>query len=104
MKRLIWLGTSKDDLRALPTSARAELGTDLRWVQQGAAPRDWKPMPSIGAGVREMRVRNLDGAFRAFYVVENAGEVYVLHVFQKKSEQTATHDIRKGRARYKLIP
>ena len=104
MRRLVWLGTSLDDLRAMPASARVELGTDLRWVQQGADPRDWRPMPTVGAGVREIRVRTLQGAFRALYVVEGASELYVLHVFQKKTEQTATHDIRKGRARYKLVP
>lgn len=61
-------------------------------------------MRSVGPGVREVRQRTLDGAFRAFYVVESANDVYVLHVFQKKTEKTAAHDIQKGRARYKLIP
>lgn len=104
MRQLIWLGTSLDDLRAMPASARAELGTDLRWIQQGADPRDWKPMPLVGAGAREIRVRTASGAFRALYVVEGAREVYVLHVFQKKTKRTTSHDIWKGKARYKLIP
>lgn len=104
MKELLWIGTSLDDLRAFPAIARVEAGTDLRLVQQGVEPRDWKPMPDIGPGVREIRNRTKDGAFRVFYVVENATAVYVLHAFQKKSQKTSIRDIEKGRARYKLIP
>ncbi len=104
MKRVCWLGSSKKDLQQLPKSANTEIGTDLLWVQMGAEPRDWKPMPQVGAGVREIRSRTQDGAFRAFYVVESASAVYVLHVFQKKTERTLPQDIEKGRARYKLIP
>jgi phage-related protein len=43
-------------------------------------------------------------AFRVFYVVENATDVYVLHAFQKKTQRTSALDLEKGRARYKLIP
>jgi len=71
MKALHWIGTSLADLRRFPVSARTEAGTDLRLVQQGVDPRDWKPMPDVGAGVREIRVRTADGAFRVFYVVED---------------------------------
>lgn len=61
-------------------------------------------MSDIGAGVREIRNRTADGAFRVFYVVENATDVYVLHAFQKKSQKTPAKDIEKGKTRYKLIP
>lgn len=70
MKALHWIGTSLDDLRGFPANARAEAGTDLRLVQQGVDPRSWKPMPEVGRGVREIRNRTRDGAFRVFYVVE----------------------------------
>lgn len=73
-------------------------------MQQGVDPRDWKPIPAIGKGVREIRIRSPDGAWRVFYVVENAAAVYVLHAFQKKVQKTAPKDIEKGRARYRLIP
>lgn len=104
MKELLWLGTSLEDLRAFPIDVRAEAGTALRLIQQGADPRDWKPMPDIGKGVREIRIRAKDGAFRVFYVVESAATVYVLHAFQKKTRRTSQQDLDKGRARYKLIP
>lgn len=104
MKALHWIGTSLDDLRDFPVSARIEAGTDLRLVQQGVEPRDWKPMPQVGPGVREIRNRTKDGAFRVFYVVESATDVYVLHAFQKKSQRTSAQDLEKGKSRYKLIP
>jgi phage-related protein len=104
LKALHWVGSALEDLRSFPASARIEAGTDLRLVQHGVPPRDWKPMPDVGRGVREIRIRTIDGAFRVFYVVEGASDVYVLHAFQKKSERTATLDLNRGRARYKLIP
>lgn len=98
------MGTSLADLRAFPATAKQEAGTDLRLVQHGVDPRDWKPMPSVGAGVREIRNRTADGAFRVLYVVENATDVYVLHAFQKKTQGTPKKDLSKARSRYKLIP
>ena len=61
-------------------------------------------MPEVGRGAREIRNRTKDGAFRVFYVVESATDVYVLHAFQKKSQRTSALDLEKGKARYKLIP
>jgi len=61
-------------------------------------------MPEIGRGVREVRNRTREGAFRLFYVVEHASAVYVLPAFQTKMQKTSTQDVEKGRARYKLIP
>jgi phage-related protein len=104
MKKLHWLGASLDDLRSFPAAARLEAGIDLRLVQQGVEPRDWKPMPDVGRGVREIRNRTQEGAFRVFYVVESATDVYVLHAFQKKTERTRHRDIALARSRYTLIP
>jgi len=50
-------------------------------------------MPSIGAGVREIRVREPAGAFRVIYVATFADVAYVLHAFQKKTRQTAKRDV-----------
>lgn len=104
MKTLYWLGTSLEDLKAFPADVRTEAGTALRLVQQGVDPRDWKPMPDVGKGVREIRIRDQAGAFRVFYVVESGDAVYVLHAFQKKTQRTSQQDLDKGKARYKLIP
>jgi phage-related protein len=68
-------GSALDDLRAFPLSARREAGLQLDLVQRGGQPDDWKPMPAIGRGVREIRIREADGAFRIIYVARFADAV-----------------------------
>jgi phage-related protein len=99
-KLVEWLGSSRADLRALPDDARRSLGVELRRVQQGRAPRDSKPMPAVGPGVAEIRARDASGAFRLMYVAKFAEAIYVLHVFQKKSQKTASLDLELARQRY----
>jgi phage-related protein len=93
VKPIAFLGSSLDDLRGFPADARREAGYQLDRVQRGLDPDDWRPMPSIGAGVREIRVRERAGAFRVIYVASFADAVYVLHAFQKKARQTARRDL-----------
>ena len=88
-----------DDLRAFPTEARREAGHQLDRVQRGLEPDDWKPIPSVGSGVREVRVRDDTGAFRVIYTATRPEAVYVLHAFQKKTQQTAKRDLDLARAR-----
>jgi phage-related protein len=80
-------------LRDFPNDARREAGHELYQVQKGHDPSDWKPMPTIGAGVREIRIRDADGAYRVIYVATFADAIHVLHAFQKKSRKTAQRDL-----------
>jgi phage-related protein len=96
VKTLYWLGSSLDDVKELPEDARREAGYDLRRIQAGLDPRDWKPMNTVGAGVREIRIAESSGAFRVFYVVIQGDAVYVLHAFQKKSQKTEKKHLDKG--------
>jgi phage-related protein len=93
VKPIAFLGGSLDDLRGFPADARRQAGYQLDRVQRGLDPDDWRPMPSIGAGAREIRVREPAGAFRVIYVATFADVVYVLHAFQKKTRQTAKRDV-----------
>lgn len=93
MKPVEFLGPSLDRLRKFPQSARRKLGQQIDRVQQGLEPDDWKPMLSIGAGVREIRVRDEGEAWRAIYIATFSQAVYVLHCFQKKTRKTAAQDI-----------
>ncbi|MFZ4701148.1 MAG: type II toxin-antitoxin system RelE/ParE family toxin [Candidatus Methylumidiphilus sp.] len=102
MKDAIFLGTSKADLRGFPDGARRDAGVALHQVQLGLEPTDWKPMPGIGPGVREIRIR-AGGAFRVIYLAARCEGVYVLHCFQKKTPKTAPHDIELARQRYKQV-
>ncbi len=102
LKPVEFLGDSRNDLRDFPQPVRQEIGIGLLSVQQGDMPKDFKPMPSVGKGVYEIRV-NLGGAWRALYVAKFAEAVYVLHVFQKKTQQTSKEDIEIARKRYRTL-
>lgn len=60
-------------------------------------------MTMIGAGVREIRIRDKDGAFRVVYVAKFEDAVYVLHCFQKKTQKTSAEDIALASQRYKEL-
>ena len=100
-KTLKFCGGALDDLRAFPSSARRDVGYQLDKVQNGVNPSDWKPMTTIGAGVREIRIRDVSGAFRVLYVMKFAETVYVLHCFQKKTQATSKNDLDLAARRYR---
>jgi phage-related protein len=103
MKSVIWVGSAKADLLAFPPDARQDVGYQLERVQRGEQPHDWKPMTTVGVGVREIRVHESDGAFRVIYLAARPEGIYVLHCFQKKSEQTSWRDIALAARRFKAI-
>ncbi len=103
MKLVVFVGSSLKDLKDFPEDARSEAGFQLRRVQRGEEPHDWKPISSIGAGVREIRLRQASGAFRVVYVVNVGDRIVVLHAFQKKSQQTSQTDIGLAQARYRVL-
>ena len=94
-------GSALDDLRSFPLSARREAGHQIDQVQNGQEPDDWKPMATVGQGVREIRIRDADGAFRVMYVAKFADAVYVLHCFQKKAQKTSKTDLDLATKRYR---
>lgn len=100
-KSVEFRGASLDDLRAFPLEARREAGYQLDRVQNGLKPDDWKPMNTVGQGVKEIRIRDAAGAFRVIYVTKFADVVYVLHCFQKKTEKTSKADIDLAAKRYR---
>jgi phage-related protein len=103
VKEVAFIGNADETLRAFPVIARQRAGYQLFRVQAGMEPADWKPMSSVGAGCREIRVRDEGGAFRVFYVATVGDAVYVLHCFEKKSQRTAKADLELGKARYKQM-
>jgi phage-related protein len=103
MKAVRFVGSSLDDLRAFPAAARREAGYQLRRLQDGLDPDDWKPMASIGPGVREIRVRDNSGAFRVIYIASIGDAIYVLHAFQKKTQQTLKRDLDLSAGRLKQV-
>jgi phage-related protein len=94
-------GSALADLRAFPQSARREAGYQIDRVQRGHEPDDWKPMNSVGHGVKEIRIRDASGAFRVLYVAKFADAIYVLHCFQKKTQKTRKADMDLAGQRYR---
>jgi len=102
-KEIRWVGSAYDDLLAFPVEPRRQAGFQLNKVQAGLEPEDWKPFDEVGAGTREIRIREAGGAFRVMYVAKFEEAVYVLHCFQKKTQATSQQDKRIAEARYRAI-
>ena len=100
MKPLRFLGDSLKCLRDFPEDARHDAGYQLDKVQRGEQADDFKPMPSIGRGVEEIRVWDDSGSYRVIYTARLADAVVVLHAFQKKTQATAKRDVELVRRRF----
>ena len=100
MKPVIFEGDSLKRLRQFPGPVRDDLGYQVYRLQLGRQPVDFKPMPAVGPGVEEIRVRDSTGAYRVIYTARIADAVYVLHAFRKKSQATSKQDIELAAARY----
>jgi phage-related protein len=83
---IIWMGSSKEDISALPSPVKASFGHRLRQLQDRKTPLDMKPLPQFGPGVFELRERFNRNAYRLMYVVSLRKALYVLHAFMKKSK------------------
>jgi phage-related protein len=102
-KPLIFRNTTYKDLLSLPAQVIHDAGFQLSKVQDGDEPDDWKPMPSVGQGVMELRLWQSSGTYRVVYVAKFAEAVFVLHCFQKKAEKTESRDIELASQRYKEL-
>ena len=100
IKVVEWIGSSLKDVQSFPKDAKREIGHALDNLQHGYAPADWKPMPSIGSGVYEIRVHT-DGEYRVVYITKFCKKIYVLHAFKKKTQKTPKKDIDISQARLK---
>jgi phage-related protein len=102
LKALLWLGSSRSDVGNFPTDARRRAGYELYLVQSSLEPHDWKPMPSVGSGVREIRVHT-GLEHRVFYVAKFSEAIYVLHAFEKKTRKTPNAELELARSRLREL-
>ena len=102
-KQIRWVGSAYDDLLAFPKDARKEAGFQLGKVQAGLEPTDSKPFDDVGAGTREIRIRDASGIFRVLYIAKFEEAIYVLHCFQKKSQVASKQDKAVAAARYRAV-
>lgn len=102
MKPIVFWRSTRRCLKDLSKETRREAGHQLRNVQHGDDPDDWWPMPSIGSGVREIRIHQ-PHEYRVIFLAQFPEAVYVLHVFGKKTRRTPLRDIQKARSAYAEI-
>ncbi|WP_257274215.1 MULTISPECIES: type II toxin-antitoxin system RelE/ParE family toxin [unclassified Endozoicomonas] len=103
-KPIFWMGSSLEDLLEFPDLAKREAGYQLSRIQHDLDPEHWKDFKTVGAGVREIIISEEGGAFRVMYLAKFEEAVYVLHSFQKKTQQTSQHDKQVAARRYKQVP
>jgi phage-related protein len=103
--RLEFIGSSRDDLSDFPLEAKKEIGLALRAAQKGQKAGNAKPLKGFGGASVLQITSNFDGdTYRSVYTVQLKGMIYVLHAFQKKSNEgikTSQNDINKIKARLK---
>lgn len=100
VKPIEFLGDSLARLREFPAGAKREAGHQLDNLQNGLQPDDFKPMRSIGIGVEEIRIWDDTGTYRVIYTARFADAVFVLHIFQKRTQTTSKHDIDLAKRRF----
>ena len=101
-KPLVWLGNSRDMISGFAEDVRQIAGYQLWRVQRGLDPNDWKPMPSVGIGVREIRIHT-GTEHRVIYVARFAEAGYVLHTFEKQARRTPKEDLDLARQRLRSL-
>lgn len=105
-KVLQWMGSSRREIQEFPEAARQQAGGELRRVQRGLMPRDWKPVESVGPGACEIRIRTAEAGtvqHRVIYVARFDSAVFVLHAFAKKTPKIQKHDLELARRRYRQM-
>ena len=100
---IAWEGDSREVLKAFPESVTENFGFELWQLQQGERPRDYRPLPSIGPGVFELRDQDERTWYRVVYLSRIEDVIYVLHCFEKKSREMPKKDFEKAKQRLKAV-
>ncbi len=103
MKPAVFHVKARGAIRDFPEGVRRELGKAIFDLQKGekiSMPLS-RPMPSVAAGVEELRVRDRSGAYRVFYYLRLADSVLIFHAFAKTTQKTPIHEIALARKRLK---
>ena len=93
------------EVEALPEEVRGDLADALARLDEGlmlTMPLS-RPMPSIGVGVHELRLKDRSGAYRVIYAIVRSGTIHVLHAFKKSTEATPTKNLELARKRLKEV-
>lgn len=103
LRPVVWMGSSKKDIRDFPSGAQKLLGDELQLIQFGGMPKDVKPFKGVGSGVLEIALRFASDAYRVVLAMQIGKRIYILHAFQKKSKkgiETPKRDVDLIKKRY----
>lgn len=100
---IAWEGNSKEVISGFPDEVKQNLGFQLRLLQSGELPTDYRPMPSVGPGVFELRDQDARSWYRVIYLSRIRDTIHVLHCFEKKSRETPQREIKTARQRLKAV-
>lgn len=100
---IAWEGNSREVLQSFPDGVRQNLGFQLWQLQQGERPADYRPLPSIGTGVFELRDQDERAWYRVVYLSRINDAIYVLHCFEKKSREMPRKDFETAKRRLKAV-
>ena len=100
---IVWEGDSREVLKAFPEEVTQNLGFELWQLQQGERPRDYRPLPSVGPGVFELRDQDQRAWYRVVYLSRIKDVIYVLHCFEKTSREMPRKDFEKATQRFKTV-
>ena len=95
---IFWQGDSLAVVQGWSDAAKKQAGAELLRLQFGGDPIHWRPMKSVGRGVREIKISE-GGQFRVLYLTRRGEDIIVLHAFEKKTQRTAKSDIALGKQR-----
>ena len=98
-----WEGDSREVLQEFPDGVRQNFGFELWQLQRGERPKDYRPLPSVGTGVFEIRDQDDRAWYRVIYLSRINDVIYVLHCFEKKSREMPRKDFEKARQRLKAV-
>jgi phage-related protein len=98
-----WEGDSREILQSFPDDVRHNFGFELWQLQQGERPSGYRPLPSIGPGVFELRDQDERSWYRVVYLSRVNDVIYVLHCFEKKSREMPRRDFEKAKQRLKAV-
>lgn len=103
IKDVDWCGDSLDVIREWPDEVRFNIGADIRRLQEGKKPLDWKPFSGLVENAFELRDSDESGWYRAVYVTVIKGVVTILHCFEKDSDKTSRRDVTIANTRLKEL-
>lgn len=102
-KDLDWRGTTLEDIKMFPNEVKKDIGFELHKIQNGHNLTHYKAVNRWGSGVIEVKIKGNDGEYRVVYVAKFVEAIYVIHAFQKKTQQTSPKDVNIIIERYKAV-